>query len=110
MTNDTTYNGYTNYETWNVNLWIDNDQADQEFWIERATDCMRIANRPVNDTFIGTPDERAAYMLSNELKEHFEENMPEVQGTYADLLTAALGSVNWYEIAENLIAAAKDTA
>jgi hypothetical protein len=22
----TTYNGYTNYETWNVALWIDNDQ------------------------------------------------------------------------------------
>lgn len=27
MSNDKTYNGWTNYETWLVNLWIQNDQA-----------------------------------------------------------------------------------
>ena len=26
---DTEYNGWTNYETWNVALWIDNDQGLQ---------------------------------------------------------------------------------
>ena len=25
--NDTTYNGYENYETWNVALWLENDEA-----------------------------------------------------------------------------------
>ena len=24
---DSTYNGWTNYETWNVKLWIDNEQS-----------------------------------------------------------------------------------
>lgn len=31
------YNGWTNYETWNVKLWQDNDGIDS-YWIERAED------------------------------------------------------------------------
>jgi len=30
------YNGWTNYETWLVKLWIDNEQGSQDYWIERA--------------------------------------------------------------------------
>jgi hypothetical protein len=30
--------------------------------------------------------------------------MPEVEGTYADLLRGALSDVNWAEIAEHLLA------
>lgn len=80
---DKTYNGYTNYETWNVALWIDNDQGEQEYWIEQTRQAKNV------------------YELEAILKEYHNQNMPEVRGTYADLLQAALDSVNWMEIAEN---------
>ena len=39
MTN-TTYNGWTNYETWNASLWIGND----EFLYNTAVACVEFAN------------------------------------------------------------------
>lgn len=41
--------------------------------------------------------------LADMLKTEHEENMPEVSGTYADLLGAALSEVDWYEIAEAMV-------
>lgn len=30
------YNGWTNYETWCVSLWLDNDSGSYDHWRERA--------------------------------------------------------------------------
>ena len=78
-----TYNGYKNYETWNVALWMDNEQGSQSYWVEQAENAESI------------------HALADMMKDEHEELMPEVTGVYSDLLQAALDSVDWYEIAEN---------
>jgi hypothetical protein len=103
MATDTTYNGYTNYETWNVSLWLDNDQGEQEYWLERATECLSLPGNQYS-----SPDQVQRYELAQSLKRYHEEGMPEVAGTYADLLSAALSAVNWYEIADNLLEQARE--
>ncbi len=100
---DRRYNGWTNYETWNVNLWIDNDQGSQEYWRERAGEAYEQAIEEAHITRLGN----ASIALSDQLKADYEENMPELTGTYADLLRGALSEVNWYEIAENMVLAYK---
>jgi len=36
---DRTYNGWTNYETWNVVLWIENDPSIQDYIQEHEVCC-----------------------------------------------------------------------
>lgn len=91
---DKKYNGWTNYETWNLALWIDNDQGSYEHWRERASQVLEDKGGPA---YI----EEAACDLADELKSETEDNKPEVSGFYGDVLNAAISEVNWYEIAMN---------
>jgi hypothetical protein len=100
MATDTSYNGWTNYETWCVNLWLSNDQGSYEYVNEMA----REAHADATGDEVMTRKEYAALQLADALKNLHEESMPEIPtGVYSDLLTSALGSVNWYEIAKSWI-------
>jgi hypothetical protein len=79
------YNGWTNYETWNIKLWMDNAESIYHYWEEKTKQAATIKE------------------LADALKEYYDENIPEdVVGSYLDILTAALEEVNWREIAESL--------
>lgn len=106
------YNGYYNYETWNISLWIDNEQSSQEYWAERAREALEnaIQNRASEQIASLPPEDRAAINLADALKDEHEESLPELTGFAADLLNAAMSEVNWHEIAKNLVEAAKEAA
>ena len=79
------YNGWTNYPTWAVNAWIDNDERDYLYWQNVAKKAESVEE------------------LAERLKAEHEENAPELEtGVYSELLGFALDSVNWLEIAEAL--------
>ena len=101
MSEDKRYNGWTNYETWAVNLWLTNEQGDYEFFREAARECFESAIEDHPDYF--TPSEQARYQLADRMKETVNEMAPECKGMYGDLLGAALSEVNWNEIANGFL-------
>ena len=90
------YNGYTNYETWLVALHIDNSEGDQEYWRDRARWCVK-HHDAANDHL----DARCelAGELRDAMYEKYEEQRPE-SAILCDMLSGALGEVNWHEIAQ----------
>ena len=99
--NAKTYNGWTNYETWNVALWLDNDQGSERYWREAAQECYSEAE--ASRSF--TRQEQATLDLSQRLKNEIEEANPvaDQASMWADLMGAALSEVNYHEIAEHYI-------
>ncbi len=98
------YNGWKNYETWNVALWIDNDQGSYSQRQEMAQEAWD--NAASGDAYKGqTREDSAKYSLSKALQEWIEEMNPLASeaSMFSDLLNAALSEVDWYEIAENFL-------
>jgi hypothetical protein len=93
------YNGWYNYETWLVNLWMENDEGSYSYWRERAQEVYKHA--VADSTF--TREERAVLVLAEQIKSEHDEAQPETTGLWADMMNAALSEVNWHEIAEHLI-------
>ena len=81
------YNGWTNYETWAVALWIDNEQGTYLY-----------ARELLEDKALDTGDAAEALKgwIVNEMAPDLGASM------FADLLGAALSSVNWQEIAKHM--------
>lgn len=76
------YQGWENYETWCVALWLNNDHG----YYKHITTQARRTNK----------EDFAEY-----LKDFVEELLPDLEGFPADLLTHAVSQVDWFEIAES---------
>jgi len=87
------YNGWTNYETWNYKLWLDNNQP--------TYDAVRTLAKKHND----------AYELSIALSKVAHDNAPLLEASfYSDVLNASIREINFFEIAESYLEEIKEVA
>ncbi len=90
------YNGWTNYETWLVAWWIDNEQGSYQDRCSAADEYWTV-NRDKVDRSVCT---RIA--LSDWIRDYVTDMIPDsVQGFISDLVNSALSEVDWNEIADN---------
>ena len=103
----TKYNGWSNYETWNFKLWLDNDETVHNYIIDEIKKIRAIGY------------DAEAYEVSNFLRSYIDDNMPNLnvstrsqskygsmcdkQGFYLDILNTALRCINTYEVAESYL-------
>ena len=87
------YHGWRNYETWAVNLYLNNDEGAYNYiHNEIIPECEKEAGNKKDDVI---------YCVTDRLKEMIEEQEPELDSPFAELLRT--DKVNWYEIAEKLV-------
>lgn len=94
---DTSYNGWTNYPTWCVNLWLGNEEPLYREALDYAKWHADKSADPRNG-------------LASSLKRWVCDDLsPDLGASFpADLLSYALGEVDWYEIADAWLEMADD--
>jgi hypothetical protein len=93
------YNGHKNYETWNFSLHINNDQGLYNMFNDEAKEIYEFANK--DDHF--TRFENACFKLQEFMKEFIDNNTPELNSFYADILQANLSEIETYDIAKDIM-------
>jgi len=98
-------NGWTNDETWVVAIWIRNHVGSRSYWREQATRQFREASNSESvRNGLWSSARAARFQLASQLKEEIQSAVPMAPASvYLDLLRMSLDSVNWHEIADNLL-------
>ena len=92
------YQGYKNYETWALSLWLDNDCSRYNHWNSLAQDY--VTDYGYEPKYPGTYS-FAAMALADNIKENIEDSVPELgNGIYSDLLNAAMSEIDYRELAK----------
>lgn len=109
-TQETGYNGWRNYETWLVALWIDNDEGTQDAAREIAQEtALRSPEREcplLDNSYWAVPenrnrwyDRKAGDAIRDFLEDPENGALPDTGASLAaDLIGSALESVDWEAI------------
>lgn len=95
------YNGWHNYETWNANLWMDENRS---YWDEIATGICKITE----------DEDDATNELGDAMETSCEEQLEALQehiggaNMFMDILNSGVHCINWREIAKHYVEAAKE--
>jgi hypothetical protein len=103
---DTTYQGWKNYPTWAVALWLDNEEPLYRERRERVAQVLADATEHVNvREGIWTVERAQRYLVADDLKDWVRDELaPHLGATLGtDLLGYALDLVDWYEVADAAI-------
>jgi uncharacterized protein (UPF0128 family) len=95
MSENERYNGWTNYETWCVNLWLEGEESEYNYWCEQAASVKKEYEEDAQE-----------YTLANMLKDNIEneaELAVNAACVFSDLLRAAISEVDFSEIAKGLL-------
>lgn len=119
MTEETTYNGWANYPTWCVNLWLSNDRGLYDMTLEAVQDEYRDAPEALNvREGIWTVEQARRFNTADRLRAMVEELGPMLgddqevltTGFTGDLYGWALAQVDWWEIADAWLETADELA
>tara|TARA_R110002020_G_scaffold68444_3_gene179161 strand:+ start:11653 stop:11946 length:294 start_codon:yes stop_codon:yes gene_type:complete len=91
MVKETTFNGWVNYETWAVNLWLTNDE-DTNKQLDK-----------ILKNFI-TPQRKAdklRVLVQDWMYDYIRKTLDNENGMFIDLLRSAVNNVNWDAIIEH---------
>lgn len=93
---DTTYQGWSNYATRTVNLWLSNDEGDYRFWTATARQALSDHD--------GDSDAAARY-VADAVRETLGEmaDASGVDGVLGDLLSGAIDDVDCEEVAQSWV-------
>ncbi len=107
------YQGWKNYETWAVALWMDNEQGSYDYWRERIQELTGeeggLGEYAENEYL--EDDVKLKFALADEIKSMHEDAVEEkaLDGFMADLLNGAMSEVSWDEIAGHLLESVKES-